>query len=214
MIIVEKDKTSVLLIVDVQIDFCPGGNLAVPGGDQVVPVINRLGQMFQRIVATQDWHPPNHVSFASNHPGSKPFDTIRGKEGQQLLWPDHCVAGTPGAEFHPDLDALHFDLIVRKGTDPTLDSYSAFFENDRRTPTGLHFYLKGLNVKIVYLVGLAFDVCVYYSAMDALKLGFRTVVVEDACRGIDSPPGSLEARLEEMRRVGVDILHAAEVEEN
>jgi nicotinamidase/pyrazinamidase len=179
----------------------------------VVPVINRLNQKFQRIVATQDWHPQDHVSFASNHPGSKPFDIIRGKEGEQILWPDHCVPGTPGAEFHPDLDPLGFDLIVRKGTDPALDSYSAFFENDHKTPTGLHFYLQGLSVKSVYLVGLALDVCVYYSAMDALKLGFSTVVVQDGCRGIDSPPGSLKARLDEMRRAGAQILGAADVEE-
>jgi nicotinamidase/pyrazinamidase len=204
---------SVLLVVDVQVDFCPGGNLQVPDGDEVVPVINRLNQKFQRIVATQDWHPQDHVSFASNHPGSKPFDIIRGKEGEQILWPDHCVPGTPGAEFHPDLDPLGFDLIVRKGTDPALDSYSAFFENDHKTPTGLHFYLQGLSVKSVYLVGLALDVCVYYSAMDALKLGFSTVVVQDGCRGIDSPPGSLKARLDEMRRAGAQILGAADVEE-
>ena len=205
---------SVLLVVDVQVDFCPGGNLSVPDGEKVVPVINRLSQAFERVVATQDWHPRNHVSFASNHSGAKPFDTIRGKEGEQILWPDHCVPGTAGAEFHPDLDTLSFDLIVRKGTDPTLDSYSAFFENDRKTPTGLHFYLEGLNVTTVYLTGLALDVCVFYSAMDALKLGFDTLVVEDACRGIDTPPGSLADRLEEMRTAGARILEAAELEEH
>jgi nicotinamidase/pyrazinamidase len=208
----KSSDNSVLLVVDVQVDFCPGGNLPVPDGDKVVPVINRLSRAFQRVVATQDWHPQDHVSFASNHPGSNPFDTIRGKEGEQILWPDHCVPGTPGAGFHPDLDTLCFDLIVRKGTDPALDSYSAFFENDRKTPTGLHFYLKGLNVKSVYLAGLALDVCVYYSAIDALKLGFHTVVVEDACRGIDTPPGSLKARLEEIRKAGARILRAADVE--
>ena len=210
----KNSDNSVLLVVDFQVDFCPGGNLPVPEGDQVVPVINRLSRAFQRVVATQDWHPQDHVSFASNHPGSNPFDTIRGKEVEQILWPDHCVPGTPGAEFHPDLDTLRFDLIVRKGTDPALDSYSAFFENDQKTPTGLHFYLGGLNVKSVYLAGLALDVCVYYSAMDALGLGFHTVVVEDACRGIDSPPGSLKARLEEMRKAGARIMRAAEVEES
>jgi nicotinamidase/pyrazinamidase len=204
---------SVLLVVDVQVDFCPGGNLAVPGGEMTVPVINRLTEAFDRVVATQDWHPPNHVSFASNHSGAKPFDTIRGKEGEQILWPDHCVPGSPGAEFHPGLDTLPFDLIVRKGTDPTLDSYSAFFENDHKTPTGLHFYLEGLNVTTVYLAGLALDVCVFHSAMDALKLGFDTLVVEDACRGIDTPPGGLAARLEEMRTAGARILEAAELEE-
>ncbi|UCG00188.1 MAG: bifunctional nicotinamidase/pyrazinamidase [Spirochaetaceae bacterium] len=205
------DKT-VLLVVDVQLDFCPGGSLAVPGGDDVVPVINRLSRDFRRIVATQDWHPPNHVSFASNHAGKKPFDTIPMRDGQQILWPDHCVPGTSGAEFHPDLDTLPFDLIVRKGTDPGLDSYSAFFENDRKTPTGLHFYLEGFKVKNVYIAGLALDFCVYYSAMDALKLGFQTTIVEDACRGIDSPAGSLNARLEELRKAGIRILNAANVE--
>ena len=205
---------SVLLVVDVQVDFCPAGNLPVPDGDKVVPVINRLAQAFPRIVATQDWHPQHHVSFASNHPGAEPFDILPEKEGGQILWPDHCVPGTVGAEFHPDLDTLPFDLIVRKGTDPELDSYSAFFENDRKTPTGLHFYLEGLEVKSVYLVGLALDVCIYYSAMDALKLGFQTVVVEDACRGIDTPPGSMETCLVEMRSAGVRILKAAEVEES
>jgi nicotinamidase-related amidase len=211
--IMKVPDNSVLLVVDVQVDFCPGGNLSVPDGDKVVPVINRLSRAFPRVVATQDWHPQNHISFASNHPGAKPFDTIRGKEGEQILWPDHCVPGTPGAEFHPDLNTLNFDLIVRKGTDPALDSYSAFFENDRKTSTGLHFFLEGLNVKSVYLAGLALDVCVYYSAMDSLKLGFHTVVVEDACRGIDTPPGSLSASLEEMRTAGVHIFKAVELEE-
>jgi nicotinamidase/pyrazinamidase len=210
----ENPDNTVLLVIDVQVDFCPGGNLSVPEGDEVVPVINLLSQSFQRVVATQDWHPRDHVSFASNHTGAKPFDTIRQQGQEQILWPDHCVPGTPGAEFHPDLDALRFDLIVRKGTDPTLDSYSAFFENDQKTPTGLHFYLEGLNVKTVYLAGLALDVCVYFSAMDALKLGFRTFVVEDACRGIDTPPGSLNARLDEMLAAGAGILKATEVEES
>jgi nicotinamidase/pyrazinamidase len=146
---------SVLLVVDVQVDFCPGGNLPVSEGDKVVPIINRLIPSFTRIVATQDWHPQNHVSFASNNPGASPFYTIRRPEGEQILWPDHCVPGTPGAEFHPDLDTLRFNLVVRKGADPTLDSYSAFFENDHKTPTGLHFYLKGLNINSVVLAGLA-----------------------------------------------------------
>ena len=206
-------ESSVLLVVDAQVDFCPGGNLAVPGGDEVIPIINRLSPRFRRIVATQDWHPRNHVSFASNHPGSKPFDVIRGPEGEQVLWPDHCVPGTPGAEFHPDLDTLRFDLIVRKGTDPALDSYSAFFENDHRTPTGLHYYLEGLSVETVYLAGLALDVCVYYSVMDAVQLGFSTVVVHDGCRGIDSPPGTLKARLAEMEEAGARVLRSAELED-
>jgi nicotinamidase/pyrazinamidase len=205
-----KDK-SVLLIVDLQNDFCPGGNLAVQEGDRIVSIVNRLACEFERIVATQDWHPRNHVSFASNHPGKKPFDTIQTAEGEQVLWPDHCVPGTRGAEFHPDLDTLAFDLIVRKGSNRNLDSYSAFFENDHETPTGLHFYLQGLELKSVYLVGLALDVCVYYSALDALKLGFDVTLVEDACRGIDTPPGSLKARLEEMKKAGAHILKATDV---
>lgn len=206
-----KDK-SVLLIVDLQIDFCPGGNLAVPEGDRIVPLVNRLARGFERIVATQDWHPRDHVSFASNHPGKNPFDTIQMEGGEQVLWPDHCIPGTRGAEFHPDLDTLAFDLILRKGSNRNLDSYSAFFENDHKTPTGLHFYLQGLELKSMYLAGLALDVCVYYSAIDALGLGFDVTLVEDACRGIDTPPGSLKARLEEMKKAGVHILKAVDVE--
>jgi len=206
----QADK-NVLLIVDLQIDFCPGGNLAVEEGDRIVPLVNRLARGFERIVATQDWHPQDHVSFASNHPGKNPFDTIQTAEVEQVLWPDHCVAGTRGAEFHPDLDTLVFDLIVRKGSNRNLDSYSAFFENDRQTPTGLHFYLQGLKLKSVYLAGLALDVCVFYSALDALRLGFDVTLVEDACRGIDTPPGSLKARLEEMKEAGVHILKAEDV---
>jgi nicotinamidase/pyrazinamidase len=163
-----------------------------------------------RVVATQDWHPRNHVSFASNHPGKSPFDVIPAASGDQVLWPDHCVPGTSGARFHPDLDTLPFDLIVRKGMNPELDSYSAFFENDHKTPTGLHFYLNGLGVETVYLVGLALDVCVFYSALDAVQLGYRTIVVQDACRGIDSPPGSLNERLEQMRGAGIRLMNAAD----
>jgi nicotinamidase/pyrazinamidase len=202
---------SALLIVDLQIDFCPGGNLAVPEGDRIIPLVNRLTRGFERVVATQDWHPRDHVSFASNHPGKNPFDTIQTAEGEQVLWPDHCVTGTRGAEFHPELETLAFDLIIRKGSNRNLDSYSAFFENDHETPTGLHFYLQGLELKSVYLVGLALDVCVYYSALDALRLGFDVTLVEDACRGIDSPPGSSKVRLEEMKKSGAHILKAADV---
>jgi nicotinamidase/pyrazinamidase len=212
----KNSELAVLLVVDVQNDFCPGGNLAVPGGADVVPLINSLSRRFARVVATQDWHPADHVSFASNQPNAKPFDTISQPKvpgGVQILWPDHCVPGTAGAAFHPDLDTLRFDLILRKGSDPTLDSYSAFFENDQETATGLHFYLRGLGVRSVYLTGLALDVCVFYSAMDALKLGFETIVVEDACRGIDTPPGSMRQRLQEMRDAGARILKTAQIEE-
>ena len=207
----KDSRLAALLVIDLQVDFCPGGNLPVPDGDRIVPTVNRLARRFERVVATQDWHPQDHVSFASNHSGKNPFETIRTETGEQILWPDHCVPGTPGAEFHPELDTLVFDLIVRKGSNPNLDSYSAFFENDRTTPTGLHFYLEGLGVRSVCLAGLALDVCVFYSAMDAIRMGFHTTVVENACRGIDSPPGSKNTRLEEMKRAGADILKAEDV---
>jgi nicotinamidase/pyrazinamidase len=195
-----------LVVIDVQNDFCPGGALPVAEGDRVVPVINRLAARFQRVVATQDWHPPGHVSFASSHPGRRPFESI----GSQQLWPDHCLAGSRGAELHSKLDIRPFALIVRKGARRELDSYSAFFENDRSTPTGLGFYLQGLGVGEVWLAGLATDVCVYHSAMDALKLGFTVFLVEEACRGIDQPPGSLGERLAEMKAAGVHLAGAGE----
>ncbi len=196
----------VLVVIDVQNDFCPGGALPVAEGDQVVPVINRLAARFQRVVATQDWHPSGHVSFASSHPGRRPFESI----GSQQLWPDHCLAGSRGAELHPKLDTRPFALIVRKGARRELDSYSAFFENDRSTPTGLGYYLQGLGVGEVWLAGLATDVCVYHSAMDALRLGFGVFLVEEACRGIDQPPGSLKERLAEMKAAGVRPAGAGE----
>jgi nicotinamidase/pyrazinamidase len=195
-----------LVVIDVQNDFCPGGALPVAEGDRVVPVINSLAARFQRVVATQDWHPPGHVSFASSHPGRRPFESM----GLQQLWPDHCLAGSRGAELHPRLDTRPFALIVRKGARRELDSYSAFFENDRITPTGLGYYLQGLGVGEVWLAGLATDVCVYHSAMDARKLGFSVFLVEEACRGIDQPPGSLKERLAEMRAAGVRLAGAGE----
>ena len=195
-----------LVVIDVQNDFCPGGALPVAEGDRVVPVINRLAARFQRVVATQDWHPPGHVSFASSHAGRRPFESI----GSQQLWPDHCLAGSRGAELHPKLDTRPFALIVRKGARRELDSYSAFFENDRSTPTGLGYYLQGLGVGEVWLAGLATDVCVYHSAMDARKLGFTVFLVEEACRGIDQPPGSLGERLAEMKAAGVHLVGAGE----
>ena len=195
-----------LVVIDVQNDFCPGGALPVAEGDRVVPVINRLAARFQRVVATQDWHPPGHVSFASSHPGRRPFESI----GSQQLWPDHCLAGSRGAELHPKLDTRPFALIVRKGARRELDSYSAFFENDWSTPTGLGYYLQGLGVGEVWLAGLATDVCVYHSAMDALKLGFTVFLAGEACRGIDQPPGSLGKRLDEMKGAGVRLAGAEE----
>lgn len=198
-------------MIDVQNDFCPGGSLAVQEGDTVVPVINRLLSRLGRVVATQDWHPSGHVSFASSHPGKKPFESIPISGREQTLWPDHCVAGSRGADFHPELDTARFDLIVRKGSRRELDSYSAFYENDRQTPTGLGFYLQGLEVKEVFLTGLATDVCVFYSAIDAARVGFSVALIEDACRGIDTPAGSLSARLVQMRQAGVRILRSDEL---
>ena len=179
------DERDVLLVIDVQNDFCPGGALEVADGDAVVPVVNALITRFAGVVGTQDWHPPAHASFASTHSGHGPFETIEVDYGAQTLWPDHCVQGTPGAEFHPGLDADAFDLVIRKGFRPAIDSYSAFQENDRRTTTGLAGYLKERGFQRVFCTGLAGDVCVYFSAVDAKAAGFECVFVEDACRDID-----------------------------
>ena len=194
-----------LLIVDVQNDFCPGGSLAVPKGDAVVPVINRLATGFAHVVLTQDWHPAGHSSFASAHPGRAPFDTIETPYGTQVLWPDHCVQNTPGAVFHPALDVPHAELVLRKGYHPAIDSYSAFRENDRKTPTGLAAYLRERGFERVTLCGLATDFCVLYSALDAADAGFTTTLVLDACRGIDRD-GSLVRALNEMRAAGVTLV--------
>lgn len=178
-------ESDVLLVVDLQNDFCPGGKLAVPKGDDVVPVINRLAARFRHVVLTQDWHPEGHLSFASSHPGKQPYDTIEVSYGKQVLWPDHCVQGTPGAAFRDDLDIPHAQLILRKGYHRAIDSYSAFYENDRITRTGLTGYLRERGLRRVFLAGLAFDFCVRYSAEESHREGFETIVVEDACRGID-----------------------------
>jgi len=190
----------VLLVVDIQNDFCPGGALAVPHGDDVVPLVNRLGQRFEHIVLTQDWHPPGHQSFASTHAGRKPYDIISVPYGQQILWPDHCVQGTFGAKFRKDLQIPHAELVLRKGYHRDIDSYSAFFENDRKTRTGLSGYLRERGFNRIFLTGLAFDFCVRYSAEDARREGFEVVIVEDACRGIDVD-GSIAA----TRRALADI---------
>ena len=192
----------VLLIIDVQNDFCPGGALAVADGDAVVPVINRLAGRFDHVVLTQDWHPSGHSSFATSHPGSVPFETIGMAYGQQTLWPDHCVQGTPGAAFHPQLTTERAELVIRKGFRNAIDSYSAFYENDRRTPTGLAGYLRERGVQRIFLTGLATDFCVYYSAVDARRLGFDTVLVEAGCRAIDLA-GSLDAAWAGMAEAGV-----------
>ena len=200
----------VFLVVDVQNDFCPGGGLAVPQGDQVVPVINALAKKFAHVVLTQDWHPPGHQSFASSHPGKQPFVFIEVAYGTQILWPDHCVQGTRGAAFRDDLSITHAELIIRKGYHRDIDSYSAFYENDRKTPTGLAGYLRERGFKRVFLAGLAFDFCVRYSAEDAHREGFETVVVEDGCRAIDMN-GSAEDTRTLFRKLGVRCVNAAEI---
>lgn len=205
------DRHDALIVVDVQNDFCPGGSLPVPGGDQVVPVLNRVMELFPVVVASQDWHPRGHVSFASSHPGRAPFEEIELEEGRQILWPDHCVPGTSGAELHPGLEPRFIRLIVRKGWRPRLDSYSVFFENDHRTPTGLEGYLRGLEVRRVWLAGLAQDICVYYSALDALRLGFGVTLIEDGSRGLDNPPGSLKDRMEQLEQNGMDRVLSSEI---
>jgi len=191
-----------LLVIDVQNDFCPGGALAVGEGDAVVPVINRLAERFDHVVLTQDWHPAGHSSFASSHPGSAPFETIAMPYGPQTLWPDHCVQGTPGAAFHSELLTNRAQLVIRKGFRGAIDSYSAFYENDRRTPTGLAGYLRERSLKRVFLAGLATDYCVYYSAVDARREGFDGIVIEAGCRAIDLA-GSLAAAWAGMAEAGV-----------
>ena len=197
----------VLLVVDVQNDFCPGGNLPVTNGDEVVPIVNRLGSRFAHVVLTQDWHPQGHQSFASSHPGRKPFETITLPYGEQVLWPDHCVQGTPGAEFHGRLQVPHAELVLRKGYHRAIDSYSAFFENDRTTPTGLSGYLRERGIGRLFLVGLAFDFCVRYSAEDAHRAGFGVVVIDDACRAIDVD-GSAAATRRSLAELGIPLMRA------
>ena len=192
----------VLLVVDIQNDFCSDGRLAVPRGNEVVPVINRLATNFKHVVLTQDWHPAGHLSFASAHPGRKPYDTIAVAYGPQILWPDHCVQGTLGAEFHKNLRVAHAELILCKGYHREIDSYSAFHENDRRTRTGLAGYLRERGFTRVFVAGLAFDFCVRYSSEDARHEGFEVVVVEDACRGIDIS-GSMLATRRALDAIGV-----------
>ncbi|MEX0365575.1 MAG: bifunctional nicotinamidase/pyrazinamidase [Ruegeria sp.] len=195
--------THALLVIDVQNDFCPGGALAVPGGDEVVPLINAMMAEFDGVILTQDWHPAGHSSFASSHPGKAPFELTKMPYGPQVLWPDHCVQGTEGAAFHADL-RTDADLILRKGFRTAIDSYSAFFENDHTTPTGLEGYLRTRGIDTLTLAGLATDFCVHYSAVDAAKLGFDVSVRMDACRAIDLD-GSLAAAETAMRAAGVKL---------
>ncbi len=199
-----------LIIIDVQNDFCADGALEVPDGEKVVPVINALSGRFSLTVATQDWHPRGHVSFASAH-GRNPGETIKLSSDPQMLWPDHCVQGSEGADFHPNLDLQAVNMILRKGSSPHLDSYSAFQENDHRTTTGLTAYLRGMRVSRVYLCGLATDYCVYFSAIDAVEAGFDTVVLMDAVRAVDIPAGNLDKALAAMRQKGIRLMQSKKI---
>lgn len=206
----QPTANDVLLVIDVQNDFCPGGALPVPRADEIVPVINRLAERFDHAVLTQDWHPSGHRSFASSHPGRRPFETVTLAYGPQTLWPDHCVQDTPGAAFHPGLRLPRAELVLRKGFRPEIDSYSAFYENDRTTATGLKGYLRERGVERIFLAGIATDFCVHFSALDARRQGFAAVVIADACRGIDLE-GSLHRAFSEMDAAGVLRIAAAEI---
>jgi len=201
---------SALIVVDVQNCFTPGGSLAVNKGDEIIPLINRLAKAFQNVVLTQDWHTPGHVSFASSHAGKKPFESVVLPYGNQILWPDHCVQGTDGAAIHKDIDIPHAQLIIRKGFNRNVDSYSAFVEADGKSKTGLDGYFKERGISTVYVVGLATDFCVAWTAMDARKLGLAAVVIEDACRGIDTQ-GSLTAAWKSMAEAGVKRIQSSEI---
>lgn len=206
-------KTSVLLVVDVQNDFCPGGALAVKDGDAVIGPCNEAMRRFDHVVLTQDWHPAGHVSFASAWPGRELFSQVETAGSAQTLWPDHCVAGTRGADFHPDLDSSRASLVLRKGRSKGLDSYSAFLENDRRTETGLAAYLKALGIRRIFVAGLATDYCVLYTGLDALSEGFEVAILTDAVRGVDIPPGSAKAALERLEGLGCAPIRSGELEE-
>jgi nicotinamidase/pyrazinamidase len=200
----------VLVVTDVQNDFCPGGTLAVPEGDAVISVIHRVAPLFEHVILTQDWHSPQHMSFAHAHPGRQPFEDIEVSYGSQTLWPDHCVQGTRGAEFHPDLHLPQAELILRKGFHPEIDSYSAFFENDRKTATGLCGYLRERGLKRVFFVGLAYDYCVGYSALDARGHGLEAIVIKDGCRAIGLND-SVERIEGEFAAIGVRVMDSAQL---
>jgi nicotinamidase/pyrazinamidase len=200
-----------LILVDIQNDFVPGGALAVPGGDEIVPLVNAIQREFELVVATQDWHPPDHGSFASNHPLKDVYDMVDLHGLPQVLWPVHCVQHTPGAAFVPGLDTGRVDRVFRKGTDPTIDSYSGFFDNGRRRATGLGDYLAARQVDTVCICGIATDYCVKFTALDARHLGFNTLLVEDATRGVNVTAGDVERAVVQMRAFGVDVVRAAEL---
>lgn len=199
-----------LLIVDVQNDFCTGGALEVPNGDEVVPVINALSERFEAVIQTQDWHPENHSSFASSREGKQPFETVDMPYGEQVLWPDHCVQGLEGADFHPDLVTTRSQLIIRKGFRSEIDSYSAFYENDNETTTGLAGYLRERDITKLFVTGLATDFCVKWSVLDGLKEGFDVAVIEDAVRGIDLD-GSVEQAWQEMNQAGAKVISSSDI---
>jgi nicotinamidase/pyrazinamidase len=201
-----------LVVVDLQNDFCPGGALAVADGDSVIPIILRIAAQFEHILLTQDWHPPGHCSFASSYPGKKPFEVARIAGGEQQLWPDHCVQGTRGAELHPALKLDRVELILRKGFRRDVDSYSAFFENDHATPTGLAAYCRERGLTRLFFAGLAYDFCVGFSALDARRVGFEAAVIHDACRAIDVE-GSVEAIERELHRAGVMVVESSEIDQ-
>ncbi len=204
--------TDALLVIDLQNDFCPGGSLAVTGGDAIIPTINTLAQHFPHVLLTQDWHPPAHISFASSHANKKPFESIEVPYGpkkiNQTLWPEHCLQHTAGAAFHPDLDVPHAELILRKGFRPNIDSYSAFLENDHTTPTGLAGYLRERGLTRLFLCGLAYDFCVRFSAIDGKQLGFETIVIEDATRPVNLP-GSVDATNEAFAAAGIERISSS-----
>lgn len=204
-------KEKALILVDLQNDFCKGGSLSVPDGDAVIPIANKLQSYFDLVLATQDWHPEDHMSFAANHPDRRVGDVIVVDELSQVLWPNHCVKNSKGAEFHPDLDTHQIRKIFHKGTDKKIDSYSAFFDNAHKRYTGLADYLRSEQVEDVYIMGLATDYCVKYSALDAVHLGFNVYVIEDACRGIDLHPGDIAKAYDEMRAAGVHVLHSKDI---
>lgn len=206
----EINPQDVLLVVDIQNDFCPGGALPIREGDQVISVIHRIADKFEHLILTQDWHPPGHSSFASVHPGHAPFETIEVSYGPQTLWPDHCIQGTLGAAFHPSLSLPQTELIVRKGFTPEIDSYSAFVENDRVTPTGLNGYLRERQLRRIFIAGLAYDFCVAYSSLDARRLGFDAVIIRDACRAIDVD-GSVAAIEGKFDEAGVVLSHSEDL---
>ena len=205
--VMELKSSDVLLVIDLQRDFCPGGRLAIRDGDAVVPLINQLAARFEHIILTQDWHPSGHYSFASSYPGKQPYEQIQLAYGPQTLWPDHCVQQTPGADFHPDLDLTRTELILRKGFRREIDSYSAFTEADRRTPTGLAGYLRERGFQRIFLAGLAYDYCVRFSAVDAVRAGFQAFVLENACRPVDLAQSIAETNTE-FAATGVQRLRA------